>query len=70
MFKTIARFLFGGEEQTPEDVKPGEELEEDWLVVSHQGQLYSVTDFKSHILEMYASVVLILQFFSVFVLSK
>lgn len=52
MFKTIARLLFGGEEQTPENVKSGEVLEEDWLVVSHQGQLYSVRDFKSHILEI------------------
>lgn len=38
MFKTIARLLFGGEEQTPEDVKSGEVVEEEWLVVSHQGQ--------------------------------
>lgn len=38
MFKTIARLLFGGEEQTHEDVKSGEVVEEEWLVVSHQGQ--------------------------------
>ncbi|XP_073325118.1 tumor protein p53-inducible nuclear protein 2 [Pagrus major] len=36
MFKTISRLLFGGEEETPEDVKSGEEVEEEWLVVSHQ----------------------------------
>lgn len=38
MFKTISRLLFGGEEETPETVKSGEEVEEEWLVVSHQGQ--------------------------------
>ncbi|XP_070706949.1 tumor protein p53-inducible nuclear protein 2 [Pempheris klunzingeri] len=36
MFKTITRLLFGGEEETPEDVKSGEVVEEGWLVVSHQ----------------------------------
>lgn len=36
MFKTITRLLFGGEEETPEDVKPGEVVEEGWLVVNHQ----------------------------------
>ncbi|KAM8756651.1 tumor protein p53-inducible nuclear protein 2 isoform 1-T3 [Acanthopagrus schlegelii] len=36
MFKTISRLLFGGEEETPETVKSGEEVEEEWLVVSHQ----------------------------------
>lgn len=42
MFKTIARLIFGGEEeqQATEDVKSrGEEEAEDeeWLVVSHDG---------------------------------
>ncbi|KAM6947286.1 tumor protein p53-inducible nuclear protein 2 isoform 2-T5 [Lycodopsis pacificus] len=37
MFKTIARLLFGGEEETPKDVKSGEAVEEGWLVVSRQG---------------------------------
>lgn len=41
MFKTIARLIFGGEEeqQATEDVKPREEEAEDeeWLVVSHDG---------------------------------
>nr|CBN81018.1 Tumor protein p53-inducible nuclear protein 2 [Dicentrarchus labrax] len=36
MFKTITRLLFGVEEETPEDVKSGEVVEEGWLVVSHQ----------------------------------
>ncbi|XP_070759507.1 tumor protein p53-inducible nuclear protein 2 [Enoplosus armatus] len=36
MFKTITRLLFGGEEETPVDVKSGEAVEEGWLVVSHQ----------------------------------
>ncbi|XP_035518400.1 tumor protein p53-inducible nuclear protein 2 [Morone saxatilis] len=36
MFKTITRLLFGGEEETPKDVKSGEVVEEGWLVVSHQ----------------------------------
>ncbi|KAK9529470.1 hypothetical protein VZT92_013559 [Zoarces viviparus] len=36
MFKTIARLLFGGEEETPKDVKSGEAVEEGWLVVSRQ----------------------------------
>uniref|UniRef100_UPI0037E8EF6F tumor protein p53-inducible nuclear protein 2 n=1 Tax=Semicossyphus pulcher TaxID=241346 RepID=UPI0037E8EF6F len=36
MFKTITRLLFGGEEETPQDIKSGEGLEEGWLVVSHQ----------------------------------
>lgn len=44
MFKTITRLIFGGEEQpTPDDVKPGDEgEEEEWLVVSHQGWSQSV----------------------------
>lgn len=44
MFKTITRLIFGGEEQpAPEDVKPGDEgEEEEWLVVSHQGRSQSV----------------------------
>lgn len=42
MFKTITRLLFGGEEETPEDVKSGEVVEEGWLVVSHQGQSHSM----------------------------
>lgn len=44
MFKTITRLIFGGEEPpTPEDVKPGDEGEdEEWLVVSHQGRSQSV----------------------------
>ncbi|XP_047439171.1 tumor protein p53-inducible nuclear protein 2 [Mugil cephalus] len=36
MFRTITRLLFGGEEETPEDVKSGEAVEEGWLVVNHQ----------------------------------
>ncbi|XP_078103496.1 tumor protein p53-inducible nuclear protein 2 isoform X2 [Sander vitreus] len=36
MFKTITRLFFGGEEETPDDVKSGEVVEEGWLVVSHQ----------------------------------
>ncbi|KAM7402653.1 hypothetical protein PAMP_017873 [Pampus punctatissimus] len=37
MFRTITRLLFGGEEdETPEDVKSGEVVEEGWLVVNHQ----------------------------------
>lgn len=47
MFKTIARLIFGGEEeqQTPEDVKPREEEAEDeeWLVVSHDGGSHSIS---------------------------
>ncbi len=42
MFKTISRLLFGEEEETPEDVKSGEALEEEWLVISHQGQSRSM----------------------------
>lgn len=38
MFKTIARLLFGGEEQSRVEVKSGDEVEEEWFVVSHQGQ--------------------------------
>lgn len=41
MFKTIARLIFGGEEeqQAPEDVQPRDEETEDeeWLVVGHDG---------------------------------
>ncbi|XP_040890351.1 tumor protein p53-inducible nuclear protein 2 [Toxotes jaculatrix] len=36
MFKTITRLLFGREEETPEEAKSGEVVEEGWLVVSHQ----------------------------------
>ncbi|XP_034533888.1 tumor protein p53-inducible nuclear protein 2 [Notolabrus celidotus] len=36
MFRTITRLLFGGEEETPQEVKSGEVLEEEWHVVSHQ----------------------------------
>lgn len=36
MFKTITRLFFGGEEETPEDIKSGEAVEDEWLVVSHQ----------------------------------
>ncbi|KAA8593474.1 hypothetical protein FQN60_009590 [Etheostoma spectabile] len=36
MFKTISRLFFGGEEETCDDVKSGEVVEEGWLVVSHQ----------------------------------
>lgn len=36
MFRTITRLLFGGEEETPQEVKSGEVSEEEWLVVSHQ----------------------------------
>ncbi|KAM9362195.1 tumor protein p53-inducible nuclear protein 2 [Symphorus nematophorus] len=36
MFRTITRLIFGGEEETPEDVKSGEVVDEEWLVVSHQ----------------------------------
>ncbi|TNM88410.1 hypothetical protein fugu_004664 [Takifugu bimaculatus] len=36
MFRAIARLLFGGEEQTPEDFKSGEMAAEEWQVVSHQ----------------------------------
>lgn len=38
MFRAIARLLFGGEEQTPDDFKSGEMAAEEWQVVSHQGQ--------------------------------
>lgn len=40
MFKTITRLLFGGEEETSKGVKSGEVVEEEWLVVTHQGWLY------------------------------
>ncbi|CAN9512489.1 unnamed protein product [Ophioblennius macclurei] len=37
MFKTISRLIFGGAEETPEDVKCGEVVgEEGWHVVTHQ----------------------------------
>uniref|UniRef100_A0A1A8NJZ0 Tumor protein p53 inducible nuclear protein 2 n=1 Tax=Nothobranchius pienaari TaxID=704102 RepID=A0A1A8NJZ0_9TELE len=36
MFKTIARLLFGGQEEVPEDIRSGEELDDGWLVVPHQ----------------------------------
>ncbi|KAK5872964.1 hypothetical protein PBY51_013616 [Eleginops maclovinus] len=36
MFRTITRLFFGGEEDTTEDVKSGEVVEEGWLVVNHQ----------------------------------
>ncbi|XP_069368010.1 tumor protein p53-inducible nuclear protein 2 [Paralichthys olivaceus] len=35
MFRTITRLFFGGEEETPEEVKSGEVVEEGWLVVNH-----------------------------------
>ncbi|XP_062252019.1 tumor protein p53-inducible nuclear protein 2 [Platichthys flesus] len=35
MFRTITRLFFGGEEETPKEVKSGEVLEEGWLVVNH-----------------------------------
>lgn len=38
MFRAIARLLFGGEEQSPDDFKSGEAAAEEWQVVSHQGQ--------------------------------
>lgn len=34
--------LFGREEETPEDVKAGDTMEEGWHVVTHQGQSCSV----------------------------
>ncbi|XP_071773572.1 tumor protein p53-inducible nuclear protein 2 [Centroberyx gerrardi] len=43
MLRTIARLLFGGEEETPEDVKSGEVVEEDWLLVSHQEAINEVS---------------------------
>ncbi|KAM4741695.1 tumor protein p53-inducible nuclear protein 2 [Anableps anableps] len=36
MFRKIVRLLFGGEEETPEEIKPGEVAEDGWLVVNHQ----------------------------------
>lgn len=36
MLRTITRLLFGREEETPEDVKSGEVVEEGWHVVTHQ----------------------------------
>lgn len=47
MFRTITRLLFGGEEDTPQEVKCGEVLEEEWLLVSHQGQFSSIKVFIS-----------------------
>lgn len=38
MLGAITRLLFGGEGQTPDDFKSGEMPEEEWQVVSHQGQ--------------------------------
>lgn len=38
MLRKIVRLLFGGEEETPEEVKPGEAAEDGWLVVNHQGR--------------------------------
>lgn len=38
MLKAIARLLFGGEEQPPDDFRCGEMPEEEWQVVSHQGR--------------------------------
>ncbi|XP_034440579.1 tumor protein p53-inducible nuclear protein 2 [Hippoglossus hippoglossus] len=35
MFRTITRLFFGGEEETPKEVKSGEVVEEGWLVVNH-----------------------------------
>lgn len=37
MFRTITSLIFGGKKETCEEVQPGEVLEEDWLLVSHQG---------------------------------
>lgn len=45
MLKTITRLLFGGEEETPEDVKSGEVVEGGWLVVSHQGPLLCIYEY-------------------------
>uniref|UniRef100_A0A146Z806 Uncharacterized protein n=1 Tax=Fundulus heteroclitus TaxID=8078 RepID=A0A146Z806_FUNHE len=36
MFRTIARLLFGGGEEAAEEVKPGVEAVDGWLVVNHQ----------------------------------
>lgn len=38
MLRAITRLLFGGEQETPDDFKSGEMQEEEWQVVSHQGQ--------------------------------
>lgn len=38
MFQAITRLLFGGVDQMPGDLKSGEMAEEEWQVVSHQGQ--------------------------------
>lgn len=38
MFRKIARLLFGGKEETPDEAKPGEPAEDGWLVVNHQGR--------------------------------
>lgn len=37
MFRTIARLLFGDQEES-EDGKSEEAKEEDWLVITHQGK--------------------------------
>lgn len=36
MFRTITRLIFGGEEETPQDAKSGEVVDEEWLVVNYQ----------------------------------
>ncbi|KAM4588056.1 tumor protein p53-inducible nuclear protein 2 [Odontesthes bonariensis] len=36
MFRAITHLLFGGKEEAPEDAKPGQVVEEGWLVVTHQ----------------------------------
>lgn len=38
MLRAITCLLFGGEEQTPDDFKSEQMPEEEWQVVSHQGQ--------------------------------
>ena len=50
MFRTITRLFFGGEEETPKEVKSGEVLEEGWLVVNHHGQSCSLFSFSKKII--------------------
>lgn len=66
MFKTIARLIFGGEEEqrATEDVRPKEEEEaedEEWLVVSHDGGSQCFI-FKLNALKLQMIRVLILQY--------